>query len=340
MRKKYLLILFVTFLSIFCFINPISAKKTYCTYKSSDKDITVKFRITFDSKTKIIAETAKMTGEDVDKHLWFKSNSEGIKNWQAKFKKVNFTGQDYYASNDKCPPYLLVSLSNTGYNLFVVNDTYMDKLKDAIKDKYSTLKDGYPLVLNNIYQEPEEESDEPSSCLEFNKEPNPKAEKGSAEYYSCESNPYFACIWNEKDGYCNVDNLQYVMCGDAHDIPRQAPELISFAVNFLKIITPIILIVTSMITLLKALAASKEDEIKKAKSSLIRKIIASVLVFFVISIVQFVILKVADEGEAENISSCMSCFLNNDCSKNIYYKTNVSGIDICTNLDGDDVPCE
>jgi hypothetical protein len=57
------------------------------------------------------------------------------------------------------------------------------------------------------------------------------------------------------------------------------------------------------------------------------------MVFFVISIVQFVILKVADTGEQDDISSCLTCFLNNDCENSVYYKTNVAGRYICTYLE-------
>lgn len=152
------------------------------------------------------------------------------------------------------------------------------------------------------------------------------------EKTKCENNPDFACIWNETKyrNYCNVDKLQYVQCGSAFDIPSQVPGLTSFAINFLKIVTPIILIVTSIIALVKALMASKEDEIKKATSSLKRKIIAAFLVFLVIYIVQFVIMKVADSSESDDISSCLSCFINNDCSNNVYYKSHVGSKYYCT----------
>ena len=132
----------------------------------------------------------------------------------------------------------------------------------------------------------------------------------------------YACVWNDKYNFCNTDKLVYVRCGDAYDIPEQVPALLSFAVNLLKIITPIVLIIVGIITLLKALTASKEDEITKAKNSLVKKIIAAVLVFFVISIVQFVTLKVADDSEKDSITSCLKCFLNNECDS-AYYKTNV-----------------
>ena len=166
-----------------------------------------------------------------------------------------------------------------------------------------------------------------SSCVNYKTKPSCKNSGSTGDV---------ACVWNETKygNYCNVDNLMFVACGDAIDIPYQVPGLISFLVNLLKIATPIILIVISIISLLKALAASNEDEIKKAQKSLIRKIAAAVLVFFVISIVQFVIFIVADDEiqsdynnltEVDNLSDCLNCFLNNDCEENIYYRTNIGG---------------
>lgn len=166
-----------------------------------------------------------------------------------------------------------------------------------------------------------------------------KEDMGSCVGYtyagSCKYNNHYACVWNETKygNYCNTDNLLYVACGEAFDIPHRAPELISLAVNLLKIATPIILIFVSVISLLKALAASKEDEIKKAQSSLIKKIIAAVMVFFIIQIVQFVISKVADSSEKGGVESCLACFLNNDCEKSLYYKVNIAGDYKCISVD-------
>ena len=45
-------------------------------------------------------------------------------------------------------------------------------------------------------------------------------------------------------------------------------------------------------------------------------------------------IKVADSNEVNSMSDCWSCLLNNDksCKDTMYYKTNVSGIDMCTTL--------
>lgn len=202
-------------------------------------------------------------------------------------------------------------------------------------------------ITENIGYEP---STEPTLSEE---EQEKKQDLGGCNGYtyesSCEHNDYYSCIWNKSEygDYCNTDKLQYVQCGDAFDIPHEVPSLISFLVNLLKIATPIILIMVSIISLLKALAASSEDEIKKAQKSLTRKIIAAVMVFFVISIVQYIVMLVADNTtkssvngkvETDNISNCLSCFLNNDCGANAYYKTSVGGQYKCTYFSDMDHP--
>lgn len=131
------------------------------------------------------------------------------------------------------------------------------------------------------------------------------------------------CTWNSEYNFCNIDGLAYLTCGDAKDIPQVAPKLTSYAVTLLKTVAPIVLIIISIIQLVKAITAGKEDEIKKAQGSLIKKGIAAVIIFFVITIVQFIMLKVADSSEKDNLSSCLSCFLNgtgdSKCGK-VYFK--------------------
>lgn len=139
------------------------------------------------------------------------------------------------------------------------------------------------------------------------------------------------CVWKNlgKDsddndfGFCSTTGLTYVACGDSIDIPSEVPRIASLAVTLLKIGTAIVLILMGTITLLKAVYSSKEEEIKKAQSSFIKKLIAAALVFFIVSIVQFIILKVADtgtNGEDAGIKECLSCFLNDDCDSVTYYK--------------------
>lgn len=254
------------------------------------------------------------------------NEKQKVENWDKKFKPadIDMIGKDYYNNLGECPPYA-VFVDRTGqFDLAVSSESHLSKFKE-----YGESKQGYAIMpLIESKKDPvldgTDNNYQGGSCVEY------------TEPTSCENNEHFACVWNDNEygQYCNTDNLLYVSCGDAFDIPHQVPSLISFFVNLLKIATPIILIIVAVISLLKAVAASKEDEIKKAQNSLIKKMIAAVMVFFIISIVQFVISKVADSSETGDIESCLSCFLNNDCSNSVYYKTNISGTYLCTYVNG------
>ncbi len=98
----------------------------------------------------------------------------------------------------------------------------------------------------------------------------------------------------------NIDN--FVFSG-------MFPYVVSTAVMIIKIVVPILLIVFGMIDLAKAVIASKEDEIKKAQNTFIKRLIAAVIVFFVVSLVQIVIRFVAGNDE-DSVMSCFNCFVS------------------------------
>ena len=320
MRNKNLKVL-VLLIAIFCTLT-IKVQALTCEY--SDGKLTATFDVN-EKKNKAGKAKIKGTIKSSDETN-IDEKKQGVENWNKIFKpaKINSKGADYYKNYQDCPPYAIFVDRKSQFDFAVFTESHKSEF-----EKYGKSKQGYAIMkLTSSTKEPEKDSTdtdyEGGSCLEYTTE------------QACEHNEYFACIWNETEfgNYCNTDQLMYVQCGDAFDIPYQTPELISFAVNLLKIATPIILVIVSIITLIKALTNSNEDEIKKAQKSLIRKIVAAVMVFFVISIVQFVTMKVADSSETDDISSCLSCFLNNDCSSNIYSKTNVGGKYICKYLNG------
>ena len=242
-----------------------------------------------------------------------------------------------FHTGDTCPKWILV---RTGANSLIISagqaKGYYEFTKDeAYNDVKSFISSGKWSLQSFFFIG--EKIEDSTTDEDENKYTSCKQYTTAAD---CEGNSEFSCMWVVKNigdrqyEYCNFDDLTYVKCGDAWDIPSRVPGLVSFLVNLLKIVTPIILILVSIISLVKATASSREDEIKKAQSSLIRKLIAAAIVFFVIQITQFVILKVADSSEKNNFSTCLSCMLNNDCTKNIYYKTNIGPINECTPLVG------
>lgn len=67
-------------------------------------------------------------------------------------------------------------------------------------------------------------------------------------------------------------------------------------------VIPIILILFGAIDLGKAVIASKEDEMKKAQGTLIKRIVYALVIFFLFTIVNLVIGLVADKKGEENTS--------------------------------------
>ena len=103
-----------------------------------------------------------------------------------------------------------------------------------------------------------------------------------------------------------------ISCGGISDIPVVLPNLVSLVINIIKVAVPIILIIFGMLDLGKAVTGGKEDDIKKGQTILVKRIIAAISVFLVISIVQLVfsLLATASGDTENNVSACISCFTN------------------------------
>lgn len=342
MKKKILFVVFALFMFFSLTSNSyaIIHRKTVCNYRDDTGDYYVNVKIDLDKKY-----VNKATISEVSKNIIFNLNINALKiaNWNETLTGTRFRGDNYYETNSTCPPVLYYIYGKSPNKLilatFIVSDNKnISNYNTYINKVYEKIADGYPKVLTVYEQEEVEEEYEPTSCLDFDKDPFTDDRR---DWGTCENNKYFACVWNKTSdgGYCNVDKLQYVKCGSSYDIPKEAPSIVSFVINLLKIATPIVLVIVSAISLLKAIAASKEDELKKAQTMLIKRLIAAALVFLVVSIVQFVILRFADSSEEGDIKACLSCFLNNDCSSSVYYKTNIAGYDVCTTLSGNNINC-
>ena len=91
---------------------------------------------------------------------------------------------------------------------------------------------------------------------------------------------------------------------------KSLPIFTSTMFNLLKVATPVIIIITGMLDLLKAVSAQKEDEIKKSQQKLIRRIGAGAVAFLIFVIVETVINIAAEQDDAANAMDCVNCFLN------------------------------
>ncbi len=86
-------------------------------------------------------------------------------------------------------------------------------------------------------------------------------------------------------------------------------KLIGDILTIFKIVIPVIIIIMGAIDLGKAVVSSKEDEIKKATGSLMRRFIAGIIIFFVPTIVN-VVFGVIDNFNGDvksDFSVCSTC---------------------------------
>ena len=70
-----------------------------------------------------------------------------------------------------------------------------------------------------------------------------------------------------------------------------------------------------MIDMGKAVASQKEDEIKKGQKTLISRVIAAAIVFFVVAIVQLMLSIVSGATNDTSIWTCVCELLGNDATK-------------------------
>lgn len=85
-------------------------------------------------------------------------------------------------------------------------------------------------------------------------------------------------------------------------------SLIGKVLLIFKIVIPILIIIFGMIDLGKAVVASKDDEIKKAVKSLGMRAIAGIFIFFVPTLVGFVIALAAGFNDInDDYKTCEAC---------------------------------
>lgn len=80
-------------------------------------------------------------------------------------------------------------------------------------------------------------------------------------------------------------------------IPSKLAFLVALAIRVIQIGVPVLLIIWGMLDLGKAVMAQKEDEIKKGTNTFIKRLVAAVIVFFVITIVRLLVGLFADNND-------------------------------------------
>lgn len=109
--------------------------------------------------------------------------------------------------------------------------------------------------------------------------------------------------------------LETVSCGTIDGIDIMLPNTVSTIVSLIKVIIPIFLVIFGMLDLGKAVMAQKDDEIKKGQKTFFSRVIAAVIIFFVVSVVQLVLGIVGAKQDSN--WNCFDCFINgaDNCRK-------------------------
>ncbi len=104
--------------------------------------------------------------------------------------------------------------------------------------------------------------------------------------------------------------------GDDIKIDNQLANIVRYVILIMQILVPVLLVILGLIDFVKAIASQKDDEIKKGQQIFLKRVIAGILVFFVIAIVKFVISVVAGSSEG-GVMNCANCFIkgpeSSDC---------------------------
>ena len=104
-----------------------------------------------------------------------------------------------------------------------------------------------------------------------------------------------------------VLEAKYVDCGKIQKVPVKIIDLCNKAINIIQVAVPVVLIIVKGIDLLKAISSQKEDEIKKAQSLFIKRLILAVLIYFVFVIVKLIVSII---GNSDDIWKCTECLFN------------------------------
>ncbi len=94
------------------------------------------------------------------------------------------------------------------------------------------------------------------------------------------------------------------------EIDDKILDVVHYIILIIQIVIPILLVIFGSIDFLKAVVAQKDDEIKKGQQTFIKRIIAAVIVFFVVAIVRLVVSFAADKDDKDTILDCFNCFLD------------------------------
>lgn len=111
------------------------------------------------------------------------------------------------------------------------------------------------------------------------------------------------------EGFYDV-SVKYKTCGSIDRIPRFLPTFTISLYKTIKFLVPLLLIIMGIKDFVQAMVSKDENTMKEQQKKFIKRIIASVIIFFLLSLVQFFI-RLANSDNKEDTLSCIDCLINN-----------------------------
>lgn len=109
----------------------------------------------------------------------------------------------------------------------------------------------------------------------------------------------------------NLSTKKTLSCGSLDYIPSALPYFTNNLYKVVKWLVPIILILMGTIDFVRAVISQDENSMKSSTNRFIRRLIAAVVIFFVLAIVQFIISVVNASGKSD-LTECIDCFINDN----------------------------
>ena len=108
----------------------------------------------------------------------------------------------------------------------------------------------------------------------------------------------------------NVLAVNIQGCSVDAEIDVKIANAVHTIILVIQIVVPVLIVIFGSLDFAKAVIAQKEDEIKKGQQTFIKRLIAGVIVFFVVVVVKLVVSFAAGENDKDDILNCADCFLN------------------------------
>lgn len=97
------------------------------------------------------------------------------------------------------------------------------------------------------------------------------------------------------------------------EVPNGVFNIIHLVIMAIQIVVPILLIIFGMIDFAKAVVGGDEDKIKAGQKIFIKRLIAAIIVFLVVTVVKLLVGLVSQvdaEGAATGVWDCVEKFVN------------------------------